>query len=71
MTRAGEILWWVACAAVGLLLCAWALGWLDGCGASCYRSLCRQSNSTRQSRRVQLEMVPAARVALSTFGSWP
>ena len=32
MSRTGEILWWLACAAVGLLLCAWALGLLDDCG---------------------------------------
>lgn len=31
MSRTGELLWWLACAAVGLLLCAWALGLLEGC----------------------------------------
>lgn len=31
MSRTGELLWWLACAAVGLLLCAWALGLLDDC----------------------------------------
>lgn len=31
MTRFGEILWWLLCAAVALLLVAWVLGWLDGC----------------------------------------
>ncbi len=31
MRRAVEMLWWLLCAAVALLLVAWALGWLDRC----------------------------------------